>query len=517
MTLSIESFEAPPRAPQIIELRLPPGAGAPLVVRSHGFVYTVTGNTLLPSRELERLLEQAASPTAAIEALNAAFQKGGHFLVALRAQVHDHHVTLTVIQGQITQINAAAGVKDFYDGVAFDPALTSDGLIRRNILAGAYANRSGLDFKPSVAPGQQPGGTSLTVETPAQADFKPVSGSVVLGNYGSRYVGGTVLGENLTVRPGGGLELNLGYAHGLPNALHDSVGSRYDATNFGASVATPWGFYGLNYARSSYRVGLIAKPLYPTGLTETWGLTGSQLVLASPTLRVSTTQGLTHVSSVTTVFEGLYTLTDQNYNYASAGLQLSKNVSLGGLAGLINVSANYNDGLSGPIGTLTKTTPGLPTSRFRYWGLNANWQQNLPRGWNFNFTANGQWALDTLPQNQQWVLGGFGSLSAWTPGNLSGDGGYLLRAVMQSPSWQWGNWQVNAQGFAEQGAVTNHYKPQGSFGWQMLADVGFGLTFTAPWKTTLSLSAARPVANKNVTATTLSSQRALYFVLQQPF
>ncbi|MGE0107625.1 MAG: ShlB/FhaC/HecB family hemolysin secretion/activation protein, partial [Thiomonas sp.] len=328
---------------------------------------------------------------------------------------------------------------------------------------------------------------------------------------------GMVLSENLTVRPGGGLELNLSYAHGLPNALKDSVGSRYDAVNAGASVVTPWGFYGLNFARSTYRVGLVAAPLYPTGETQTWGLTGSQLVYGSPGLRISTTQGLTHVSNLTTVFQNLYTLTDQKYNYASIGLQISKNITAFKLSGVINAGVTYNAGLSGPIGTLTKTTPGLPTSRFRYWGLTSNWQQTLPGGWSGNLALNGQWGENTLPQNQQWVLGGYGSLTAWTPGVLVGDGGYLLRATLQSPTWEWKGWQVSAQGFAEQGAVTNHYIPAGAAGWQMLADVGLGFTWTSPWKTQLSLMAARAVANKNVTATTLGSQRAVYFVLQQPF
>lgn len=517
MILNIDTFDLPPQTPVVKELRLAAHAGAPLVVHSHGYTYTVNGNTLLPAATLRAVLQKAEAPTQAVQALNAAYIQAGYFLVALRAQVKAHAVTLGVIEGQISKLQAQPDMKRFYDGVEFDPALQESELVRRNILAEAYASRSGLGFRPSVAPGQQPGGTTLTVQTPPQPGFKPISGSVVLGNYGSRYVGGTVLGENLTVRPGGGLELNLGYAHGLPSALKDSAGSRYDAVNAGASLVTPWGFYGLSFARSAYRVGLAAAPLNPTGETQTWGLTGSQLVHGSSTLRVSTTQGLTHVSNVTTVFQNLYTLTDQNYNYGSLGLQVSKNTSLANLPGALNAGVTYNLGLSGPIGTLTKTTPGLPTSRFHYWGLTSNWQQTLPGGWSSNVVFNGQWGLDTLPQNQQWVLGGYGSLTAWTPGVLVGDGGYLLRATLQSPSWQWGRWQMSAQGFAEQGAVTNHYTPAGTSGWQMLSDVGLGFTWTAPWKTQLSLTAARAVANKNVTATTLNSQRAVYFVLQQPF
>jgi hemolysin activation/secretion protein len=517
MSLSIDAFDLPPQPVAVQELRLRAEDGGPLVVSSHGFRYTVSGNTLLPASKIRALLEQAESPTQAVQSLNAAYRDAGYFLVALRAQVKAHEVALEVIEGQISKVDAPADIRRFYDGVEFDPALKENELVRRNILAEAYASRSGLGFRPSVAPGQQPGGTTLTVQAPEQPGFKPVSGSVLLGNYGSRYVSGMVLGENLTVRPGNGLELNLGYTHGLPGLLKDSSGSRYDAVNAGASLVTPWGFYGLNFSRSAYRVGLAAAPLNPTGETQTWGVTGSQLVYGSPVLRISTTQGLTHVSNVTTVFQGIYTLTDQNYNYASVGLQASRNLTVSGLPGIFNLGLSYNLGLSGPIGTLAKTTPGLPTSRFHYWGLTSNWQQTLPGGWSSNLVFNGQWGQDTLPQNQQWVLGGYGNLAAWTPGVLVGDGGYLLRATLQTPNWQWRGWQVSAQGFAEQGGVTNHFTPAGTTGWQMLADVGVGMTWTSPWKTQLSLMAARPVANKNVTATTLRSQRAVYFVLQQPF
>jgi len=517
MTLSIDIFDLPPPKPVVQELRLAASATGPVIVLSHGFSYTVTGNTLLPKSTLREALEKAESPTQAVQNLKAAYSQAGYFLVALRAQVSAHDVVLQVIEGQITRVDAQASLNRFYDGVEFDPTLQENELVRRNILAEAYASRSGLEFRPSVAPGQQPGGTTLTVQTPPQPNFKPISGSLVLGNYGSRYVGGMVLGENLSVRPGSGLEMNLSYAHGLPNALKDSAGSRYDAVNAGASLVTPWGFYGLTFARSTYRVGAAAAPLNPTGETQTWGFTGSQLLYGSPTLRISSTQGLTHVSNVTTVFQNLYTLTDQNYNYTNIGLQLSKNISIINLPGALNAGIAYNFGISGPIGTLSKTTPGLPTSRFHYWGVTSNWQQTLPDGWSSNVAFNGQWGLDTLPQNQQWVLGGYGSLTAWTPGVLVGDSGYLLRATLQSPSWQWRGWQMNAQGFAEQGAVTNHYTPAGTPGWQMLADLGVGLTWTSPWKTQLSLLAARSTANKNVSAATLRNQRAVYFILQQYF
>lgn len=516
MTVALDTFTLPHQAPVVVELRLPAGAAAPMVVDSHGFTYKVTGNTLLAERVVRQSIAAASTPQEAVDALNKAYRSAGYLLVALRAQVLGKQVNIAVVEGQLTQIDATPGVRAFYHGTEFDPNLTENQLIRRNILAEMYASRSGLGFRPSAGPAPQPGGSVLTIDTPAKPDFKPVSGSLTLGNYGSRYLGGYVAGVNLQVQPGDGWLFAANYSHGLPNWLKDSTGSRYDAGGLSVSKVTPWGIYGLNLNRTSYRLGVVGAPYYPAGQTQTAALTGSQLAWASPTARLSLTQAITHVAYKSTVLGGSFTLADQNYNYGSVGLQASRNVQIGALPGAVSVGATYNLGLSAPRGTLIYDVSSAPQTRFHYWTANASWQQTLPKGFSANLTASGQWGLDTLPGNQQWVVGGYGSLSAFSS-SLSGDGGYLLRAVLQTPPWSWRGWQVALQGYWEQGAVTTHYTPVNTPAWRMLADVGVGLTFTSPWKTSLSLLAARPVAQKNVSAAVFESQRAVYFVLQQPF
>ncbi|WP_298289872.1 ShlB/FhaC/HecB family hemolysin secretion/activation protein [Thiomonas sp.] len=515
----LQTFTPPPEPPAaVVELKLPKNAHGSLTLVSHGYTYEVSGDTLLGAQTLEQVLASAANPNAAVAELYRAYQKRGHILVAVRAEMQPgQRVVISIIEGQITQINAEDGLDKFYRGVEFDPTVTGNALIRRNIQAQAYAQRNGRGFTAGLKPAPQPGGTELDIGAPPDPDFRPVQGILTLGNYGSRYVGGSILGESLTIHPGAGTEFNLAYSHGLPNLQKDSTGSRYDAASVGGSIWTPYGLYGLSYTSSHYRIGLAGAPLNPAGKTEIWSLTGSQLVWASATGRLSLTQNLSHVLNQQTVFSGLYTLVDQNYNYINLGAQYSQNVSLGELSGVVNASASASLGLTAPRGTLSVISTGAPASRFHYWQAALSWSQNLGKGWLGSLSASGQYGLDTLPQNQQWVLGGYGSLAAWTPGILSGDGGYALRAMIQTPGWQWGRWQLTAQGFAEQGAVTMHYTPVGTAGWRMLADVGLGITMTSPWKTSLSVQAARPVASKNVTSSVYSNQRAVYLVLQQPF
>ncbi|MEL5849642.1 MAG: ShlB/FhaC/HecB family hemolysin secretion/activation protein [Candidatus Igneacidithiobacillus chanchocoensis] len=519
MPVDLQIFTPPPApAAAVVELRLPQHAQGLLTVESHGYTYLLSGNTLLSADLLKRVIAAAPDPNAAVADLYRAYRESGHVLVAIRAQgLGEKRVRLSVIEGQITRVNAAEGLGKFYRGVDFDPAITDDALIRRNIMAQTYAQRNGEVFAASLKPAPQPGGSELEVTQTHDQDFRPVQGMVTLGNYGSRYVGGITLAENISIHPGAGTEFNFGYSHGLPNLQNDSRGSRSDAATAGGSIWTPYGLYGLSYSSNSYRIGDVGTPLYPAGLTRIWSLTGSQLAWASTTSRLSLTQNLSHVWNQQTVINGLYTLLDQNYNYLTLGAQYSQNVSIGGLAGVINGSISGSAGLTGPRGSLSVVSAGAPSARFRTWQAAFSWSQSLGKGWMGSLNASGQYALDTLPANQQWVIGGYGSLAAWTPGILSGDGGYTLRSTIQTPSWQWGKWQVVAQGFAEQGAVSTYYTPVGSPKWRMLADVGFGITLTAPWKTTLSLQAARPVANKNISPLTYASQRSIYLILQQPF
>ena len=516
MTPTVETFALPPTATAVQELRLPAGASGPLTVSAHGYDYRVTGNTLLSASSLRSVLDNSATPEQAVDRLTAAYRRAGFLLVALRAQVVGKRVAINVVEGRLTAINARPHIAKFYQGLEFTPGVTNDTLIRRNILAEMYASRSGLSFRPSVGPAPQPGGSELTVDTPAQPRFKRLSGSVVFGNYGSRYVGGDVAAVNLQAQPGGGWLFAANYSRGMPNLQKASAGSRYEAGALSASEVTPWGIYGASINRSSYRLGVAGAPYYPQGQTSTYALTGNQLVWADATARLSVNQALTHVAYKSTVLGGSYTLADQNYNYGTLGLQASRNVLLGGFAGAVNFAANYNIGLSAPRGTMVYDLASAPQTRFHYWTTSLGWQQALPNGWSFNFNANGQWGLDTLPGNQQWVVGGYGSLSAFTA-SLSGDGGYLLRAVTQTPPWAWRGWQASVQGFAEQGAATTHYTAAGNPAWKMMADIGVGLTLTSPRNTTLSLIAARPISSKNVTSAVFNSQRAVYFVLQQPF
>ncbi|MGC9271674.1 ShlB/FhaC/HecB family hemolysin secretion/activation protein [Acidiphilium sp.] len=515
--IQLQTFTPTAMPRTVIERRLPAAAGAPIRVQSNGYDYVVTGNTLLPAARIRTELASATGPAEAAQRLLALYRRLGHVMIGIRVLTSSNHVTIAVVEGRIVDVREqASGLAAFYRGVAFDPTVTNDQLLRRNVMADAYASASGLDFRPNLRPAPQPGGSDLVLDAAQHPGFESLSGSALLGNYGNRYTGGVVLGENLQLQPGHGTVFALNYAHGLPELTNASRGSRYDGAGASAAVITPYGKYTLAWAGARYRVGAAGAPLYPEGSTEAWTLSGERLLAATPTARFGVNGALAHVHVASDVYGGAYVLTDQDYNVASLGFRVAKNVVAFGRQASVSATATATLGLSAPRGTLAISQPGAPESRFRYINLGLNWDQPLTAGWSLSLSTSGQWSWSSLPQNQQWVLGGIGSLSAWSPAIIVGDSGILNRAVLQSPTRSLGRWTASAQAFVEQGAAASRYTPPSTPAWTGLADAGLGVSLQ--WRRTqLSLVAATRIDSHNLTQADRNGRRALYVVLQQGF
>jgi hemolysin activation/secretion protein len=148
-----------------------------------------------------------------------------------------------------------------------------------------------------------------------------------------------------------------------------------------------------------------------------------------------------------------------------------------------------------------------------------NYVQSLPAGFSVGFNLNGQYANATVPQNQQWVIGGFGNLTAFLPAVLVGDGGGLGRLNLGAPSWAWKGYSITGSAFVEAGLVRSHFTPANAPTTRTLADAGLSLSGNTPFGTSLSLAYAWPIASRNVDLDAVNQQfRAnLYFSLNQSF
>ena len=517
MPVDLPPFIPPTRPAIVIEQQLPYG-GKSVRVESHGYRYTVTGNTLLTPASIEKHLRAAKDPQEVITSLAAAYRQAGYFLTAVAASLDGRNVSVSVIEGEITQSTIPDGLHWFYGGVSHNRSISYNDILRRTLSAESYAARNGQHLQIGFSPAVQPGGSALNVETTPIPGYFPISGNLIFGNYGSRYASRYISGGNVSIHPGKGVELNANFMAGLTGLTPSTSGSQYYTGGVGFSSITPWGTYGFNTQWTRYRLGIYGA-LDNVGTVHTYTVTGSQLLHASDHSRFSVNEALTHVANVISYLGGAFVLTDQKYDYYSLGLIYSRGYTVLGQGGSATLNTTYNQGVSGLHGTFaTYNQTGNPTPNFRYLNAGLTVQQGLPLGFSAQFNASGQWSPNTLPQQQQWVLGGFGSLSAWYPGILVGDSGYLGRFNVQTPTWQRLGISTSGSLFFEAGGVTNAVLYPGTAPWQSLSDVGVGINISTRFGTTISAMAALPVGWGAVPAATRNGNRATaYFVLQQGF
>jgi hemolysin activation/secretion protein len=115
-----------------------------------------------------------------------------------------------------------------------------------------------------------------------------------------------------------------------------------------------------------------------------------------------------------------------------------------------------------------------------------------------------------LPQQQQYVLGGMNSLSAYLPGVLIGDNGYFVHAALNAKYRAWGM-PVEASIFAEYGA-TNFSDVSGELGMeQSLADAGVRFSASLGYGFETEFVAAVPLMDKVVDKARVDSLESDFF------
>ena len=526
--MAADAAPSPPAPVPDAVTAAPAAAGATFYVDGQGFRYSVTGNTLLPQATIESILKAAATPKAAVDALNNAYVDAGYLFVVIGGQVENKLVALQVVQGRIAEMEVPPDVLPFVKNLSDRNDLTRNQLLRETAMLDLYEQRQGKRPAASFGKAAEIGGTRLVITEEPIPEAKPWSAGLAFSNLSGRFSSRYTVGGNAAIRPGNGLELTAAYNQGLPGLTTESSGATYKSGGLGASIVTPWGLYGLSYLKTDYQIGEAGAPFYPAGENEQGGINGSQIVFASPTSRLATTQSLMRYSNQQTVdlaapgqAEVRYPLVDQNYTVVSAGAAYNAGFALWGQNAALNAGLTVAKGISGRSGSFVPADPGIPDPRFLLVQANATLQAALPYDITAAATITAQHADATLPQAQQWVLGGFGNLSAWLPAVLVGDSGVLGRATVASRSYQWGGYSISAGGYAEAGMARLDHRGRGEPYTRGLGDVGLTLTGSAPFGTTLTLAYAFPVWYRNVEGAvrqSVDSNRAnLYFTLNQTF
>ena len=122
----------------------------------------------------------------------------------------------------------------------------------------------------------------------------------------------------------------------------------------------------------------------------------------------------------------------------------------------------------------------------------ANYQLKVADNLAWVSTAKAQFADEQVPQQQQFILGGMDTLSAYLPGILVGDEGYFADTRLES-RYTWNDFIVVPSVFVEYGGAwyNNAGSPQGDE--QTIGDAGLRLKVNYKSFLYTEIVAARPV------------------------
>lgn len=347
------------------------------------------------------------------------------------------------------------------------------------------------------------------------ADNRAVGGSLTAGNFGNRYAGHYVAQAQAYAQHDG-LTVQLSHSRALTGMDENTRGAYYAATSGSLSAITPVGTFQFDGSSTRYQLGKAFAPLYPAGKVKVFGASATQWLYADDVHRWTLQEGLHHVRDSEAVFNGAYTLRDQKFNV----LDISTDYSWR-FGGLLQQPASLALSGGAKLGSTRGDSgfnhaPGSPTGHFQVFTASVGLTQALARGYSVQFNVSGQGTPDTLPSYEQWVLGGLGNLTAYLPGTIVGDRGYLGRLTVQGPQWNAGSLRLRPSVFAEYGAARYRYIPPLAPTWQSLDDLGASLSLSLPWaRSSAMLAYARPLGSRHVAAPLRDSQQAHVFFYVQ--
>lgn len=511
----------PPATPQLGTIeQLQPQASSGVVVAYQNYQLHVAASGVLDESTLNKVVMAADNISNAVRNIASAAYAAGYPAAQVLYVASGKDVYVVVKPGEISSVRANDALHPYLDGMESAKPFKDSDLENHRTLASMLTDRAGYDIYPVFEPDGN-GGQVLDLEKNVQR-HDPTRINIDFGNPGNRFASRYFLDLGIKTASNYGDEFGLTWREGLPN-VDTATGGDYHEQNLSWNRVTPHGVIGLagryvNYSFISAGIPLLGRIwtteaiwLYPiyADFTTRWTAQG----------KVDYTDKKGELDRTSTTLRSEY----QREQYASleAATSYARNLQflnhLWGFESGVTVRKGLGDDV---VQTTIPTHNDEGYLLFRATSnLKLYWQSNLITSWNPVFITglelSGQYSKDTVPEQQQWVLGGQGNLTTALPGVAVGDKGYLVRAYTEAgiAAPYIAGLDFRPRVFIEHGAATFESaqvgQPNGSQG---LTDIGLELNVKYRQWLDGSIAYARDISDSNITDSTLSSANArVYF------
>ncbi|TXH02809.1 MAG: hypothetical protein E6R07_14090 [Nevskiaceae bacterium] len=517
----------PPATPQQGTVdQLQSQAGSGVVVAFQTYQLHVAASGILDEAAIQNAVGLADNLSNAVRNIGAAAYLAGYPASQVTYALSGNDLYVLVLPGKISGVKASDALKPYLNGLeSADPMRDSD-LIGHTTLASLAADRAGIDVYPVFEPDGN-GGQVLDFEK-NNKDADPTTVRVEFGNPGNRFASRYFLDMDLKTGSIWGDEFRVFAREGIQNLDDKGKPGDYHEQDLVWTRVTPWGLFGLDgrFVNYNYTSPVVAPATTGTNvLGRIWVGEAQWLypLFANFNSRW-TVQAKADRTSKSGKLDSSAGSPSQEYQrelYTSGelGTTYLRNFAFLGhrwdLASGVSVRKGFGDRTPdtsfNPAAGDTSPMHGdegyllfRPTASLKFY-----WTGALVTG----VEASGQFSNDSVPEQQQWVLGGLGNLTSSLPGVAVGDKGYLARAYTELTLPLIAGIELKPRVLIEHGAA-KFAKPLAgqSTDTQQVTDAGLELGFKFTQIVDGTLAYAKSFDDKGVTSSTKQDADArVYF------
>lgn len=437
----------------------------------------VHGPDVVPKEKLELAISGAESLSDAVRRIQGAYYVAGYPAVRAIYALAEPDLYVQITLSKVTKVEAPDRYATYFSGIEGSDPLTDEALEPRRTLASLHADRAGQNGNAKfMADGE---GVLLRLEPDDNGPNRSSMG-LGFGNPGNRFVGRHFIDwfakHSFTTSD----EIRATGRHALEGLDDDENAAGYNEHTVGWGRVTPWGLLAVNGRYASYQQRLEVQ-----GESDLVSFDGDiREVEAGWT-------GLLHAS-----FASRWTVGAKvDWTRKDFATSLTDQVVQRQEYGSVEGSTEYARVLR-PLDLPTEFSAGLVVRS----GLGSDETDNPIKGADLGYllfrptlsakvrlserfslraAVTGQYSGDTVPEQQQWVMGGVGNVESYLPGVASGDTGGLARIQLETTAYDLGVFKVVPRLFVEYGMADVEEPLVGQpSGTQSIADGGVSLSFT---------------------------------------